>query len=293
MAPRRAVRRPAGRLLAAAAERLTRRRRRQRGQLRPDVRSVPVSFDWAGIVEEEGTALGDAAALDLGAPVPAAPGWDVTELLRHIGLIHTRTSVILRTGTMERPSRRNGMLPEPPEDGVLDWYRATLAEVVADARAVDDPDRPVYAFAPGHRRAGFWPRRMAHETTVHRVDAEQAVRRPVGPIDRSLAVDGIDEVLSVFVPAFGAGRSPGDGARSTSTPPTPRASGWCTSTWLGSSPTPATARETPPSADRRTSSCCGRVVAGRSTRSRCSATAARPRPYARSPRSDHRLDVGR
>jgi Mycothiol maleylpyruvate isomerase N-terminal domain len=101
-----------------------------------------VSFDWAGIVEEEGTALGDAAAVDLGAPVPAAPGWDVTELLRHIGLIHTRTSVILRTGTMERPSRRNGMLPEPPEDGVLDWYRATLAEVVADARAVDDPDPP-------------------------------------------------------------------------------------------------------------------------------------------------------
>jgi hypothetical protein len=26
-----------------------------------------------------------------------------------------------------------------------------------------------------------------------------------------LAVDGIDEVFSVFVPAFGAGRSPGDG----------------------------------------------------------------------------------
>jgi uncharacterized protein (TIGR03083 family) len=170
-----------------------------------------VSLDWAGIVEEEGAALGDAAAADPHAPIPAAPGWDTTDLLRHIGLIHTRSSVILRTGTMERPTRENGMLPEPPTDGVLDWYRATLVQLVADLRAVDDPDRPVYAFAPEHQRAGFWPRRMAHETTVHRVDAEQAVGRPVGPIGPALAVDGIDEVFSIFVPAMGAGRSPGDG----------------------------------------------------------------------------------
>jgi uncharacterized protein (TIGR03083 family) len=170
-----------------------------------------VTFDWAGIVEREGTALGDAAARDLAAPVPAAPGWDTAELLRHVGLVHVRTSVVLRTGTMERPSRSNGMLPEPPRDGVVDWYRANLAEVVADLRALDDPDRPVYSFSPDHQRAGFWPRRMAQETTVHRVDAEQAVGQPVAPIPAALAVDGIDEIFTVFVPAGVAGRSPGDG----------------------------------------------------------------------------------
>ena len=139
-----------------------------------------VTFDWAGIVETEGAAAGDAAAVDLTASVPAAPEWDTTELLRHLGLVHFRTSVILRTGTLERPSRKNGMLPEPPADGVLDWYRATLAAVVADLRGLDDPERPVYSFAPHQQRAGFWPRRMAHETTVHRVDAEQAAGRPAG-----------------------------------------------------------------------------------------------------------------
>jgi len=162
-------------------------------------------------VEREGNALGDAAATEPNAEVPAAPGWDTTELLRHIGLIHARTSVILRTGTMERPSRKNGMLPETPVDGVLEWYRTTLAELVADLRAIDDPDRPVYSFSPAHQRAGFWLRRMAQETTVHRVDAEQAVGRPVAPIDAAFAVDGIDEVLSVFVATFAADRSPGDG----------------------------------------------------------------------------------
>ena len=170
-----------------------------------------MSFDWAGIVEREGAALGDAAEADLGAAVPAAPGWDTSDLLRHIGLVHTRASVILRTGTLERPTRDNGMLPAPPAEGVLAWYRASLAGLVAAIRGLDDPDRPAYSFSPAHRRAGFWPRRMAHETTVHRVDAEQAAGRPVAPVPAPLAVDGIDEVFSVFVPVFGADRSPGDG----------------------------------------------------------------------------------
>src|SRR3954454_9425438 len=102
-------------------------------------------MDWATIVEEQGGALGDAAGRDLAAPVPAVPGWDVSGLLRHIGQIHARTSVILRTGTMERPSRRNGMLSDPPTDGILEWYRSTLAELVGDLRAVDDPEQPVWS----------------------------------------------------------------------------------------------------------------------------------------------------
>jgi uncharacterized protein (TIGR03083 family) len=170
-----------------------------------------MTFDWPEIVQREGEALGAAAAADLSAPVPAAPGWDTAELLRHIGMIHGRTSVILRTGTMERPSRRNGMLPDPPEGDVVEWYRETLAGLVADLRSIEDPDRPVYAFAPGHERAGFWPRRMAQETAVHRVDAEQAVGRPVGAIEAAFAADGIDELFAIFVPALGSGRSPGDG----------------------------------------------------------------------------------
>ncbi len=168
-------------------------------------------FDRPAIVARQGGALVDAAEVDLHAPVPSAPGWDTAELLRHVGVVLGRTSVILRTGTMERPTRDNGLLPEAPEDGVVDWYRARLTEVVADLEAIDDVERPVWAFSPAHRRAGFWPRRMTQETMVHRVDAEQAVGRPVEPIDPALGVDGIDELLTVFVPAFGADRTPGDG----------------------------------------------------------------------------------
>jgi uncharacterized protein (TIGR03083 family) len=113
---------------------------------------------------------------------------------------------------MERPTPENGLVGAPPTEAaaVTDWAQLRLGELVAAVRSLDDPDRPVYAFAPEHRRAGFWPRRMAQETTVHRVDAEQAAGGRGGAIDPTLAVDGIDEVLSVFVATLGAGRSPGD-----------------------------------------------------------------------------------
>src|SRR6266487_2274330 len=50
-------------------------------------------------------------------------------------------------------------------------------------------------------------RRAAHETAIHRVDAERACPAPVCPIDQDQALDGIDEVLTVFLSQ--GSRSPG------------------------------------------------------------------------------------
>ena len=52
---------------------------------------------------------------------------------------------------------------------------------------------PVWTFT-GSRPASFWARRMAHETAVHRADAEITVGRQP-EIDADIAVDGIDEWL--------------------------------------------------------------------------------------------------
>ncbi|MEU4674402.1 mycothiol maleylpyruvate isomerase [Amycolatopsis sp. NPDC023774] len=48
---------------------------------------------------------------------------------------------------------------------------------------------------------GRWARRLAHETAIHRLDAESALAEP--PATRYadvFAVDGIDEFLTFFVP---------------------------------------------------------------------------------------------
>jgi uncharacterized protein (TIGR03083 family) len=169
-------------------------------------------MDWAGIVDSEGGALVRAArAAGEATQVPSCPAWTVDDLVLHAGMILVRTRVVLETGTMERPSRANGLVPDQPERDRIDWFERTLPEWVAALRAVGDPDRPVYTFAPEHQRAGFWPRRMAQEITVHRVDAELAGGQAPSSIDPALAVDGVDELWEIFVPALGADRSPGDG----------------------------------------------------------------------------------
>jgi len=45
----------------------------------------------------------------------------------------------------------------------------------------------------------MWSRRQAHETAVHRVDAELAAGRAVGPFAPAFAADGVDELVSCFV----------------------------------------------------------------------------------------------
>lgn len=44
----------------------------------------------------------------------------------------------------------------------------------------------------------FWARRQAHETTIHRVDAESARGGVLSPVASAHAVDGIDELLQGF-----------------------------------------------------------------------------------------------
>jgi hypothetical protein len=114
-----------------------------------------VDFDWAAILAREAPVLADAAEAAPHAPVPAAPEWDTTELLRHLGIGYARGAVVLRTGTMERPTPENGMIAEAPADGVVDWFRANLADFVGEIRGLRDPERLAYAFAPRHRRVGF------------------------------------------------------------------------------------------------------------------------------------------
>jgi hypothetical protein len=62
------------------------------------------------------------------------------------------------------------------------------------------PDAPAYTWWPHDQTVGFWARRMAQETAVHRVDVEDGAGPDAHtPVDPELAVDGIDEVLGPFL----------------------------------------------------------------------------------------------
>ena len=132
---------------------------------------------------------------DLRAPVPACPGWDVLDLTGHLGGIHrwARDAVVLgRPTDEERPHPRE-------REALRDWFEEGAAELVATLRATD-PGAPCWHFGAKPRTADFWFRRQAHETAVHAQDAEEAVRGVRTPLHPELVVDGIEEILGMFLP---------------------------------------------------------------------------------------------
>ncbi len=78
------------------------------------------------------------------------------------------------------------------------------ARALVRALAATDPGSSVWTFAASDRTAAFWYRRRAQETSVHRFDAQSAAGTPE-PLDPELAVDGIDEYLTVFLPRMADG----------------------------------------------------------------------------------------
>jgi uncharacterized protein (TIGR03083 family) len=79
----------------------------------------------------------------------------------------------------------------------LGLLRESLATLVSELRT-RGPAAVSYTWYPPDQTVGFWFRRMAQETAVHRVDVELA-HSALTPVDASLAADGIDEVLVVML----------------------------------------------------------------------------------------------
>src|ERR1019366_10224384 len=72
-------------------------------------------------------------------------------------------------------------------------YRSAHA-VLVEALVAAPPDLRCWTFLPAPSPLAFWARRQAHETTIHRVDAELA-SGPVAPVTPEFAADGLDELL--------------------------------------------------------------------------------------------------
>ncbi|HVT68597.1 MAG TPA: maleylpyruvate isomerase family mycothiol-dependent enzyme, partial [Trebonia sp.] len=130
---------------------------------------------------------------DTAAAVPSTPGWTVRELTRHVGAIHRWATAIVETEATARIPFPEADLPWDSADGLAQWLISGAAPLLTALRAAG-PLTAVWSWGPG-RTSGWWARRMLHETTVHRVDAELALGVPDPVIDPVVAADGIDEFL--------------------------------------------------------------------------------------------------
>lgn len=153
------------------------------------------TFAHLGFVNALRREAGDVSALlapaDLAAAVGSCPGWQVRDLVGHLGGVHRWVTEIVRTG--ERAEMRQA----PADDELPTWFddgANTLAETLAEA----DPASRCWTFAPPHD-VDFWSRRQAQETMIHRWDLATATGKPAD-LDPALATDGIDEAVTVLFP---------------------------------------------------------------------------------------------
>ena len=140
-----------------------------------------------------------AAAVSIGAdtPVPTCPGWTVQRLVHHVGRVFDMVIRVVRAADPESPPKR--VEPPPGESlAVFDVFDDRLATLL-DLLATTDPATPAWHYAPtAPKTAAFWSRRMAHEITVHRIDA-QAAAGTDSAVAADFAADGVDEVLTRLI----------------------------------------------------------------------------------------------
>ncbi|WP_037294613.1 maleylpyruvate isomerase family mycothiol-dependent enzyme [Saccharomonospora azurea] len=156
--------------------------------------------EWIDAIDDAGRRLASAArAAGWEAEVPSCPGWRVRDLVLHVGGVHRWARTFVETGR-RRPlalAEPQDIAPTPAADGeLLDWFGDGRDALVAALRAAPS-DLECWTFLRAASPLEHWARRQAHETTVHRLDAELAAGAP-GPVDPALAADGVDELLGAF-----------------------------------------------------------------------------------------------
>jgi uncharacterized protein (TIGR03083 family) len=148
-------------------------------------------------IEGGAAALVDALAAAPDQPVPTCPGWDMARLGAHVGLIYEwAAEQVLRRA--KEPIDRS-TLPQPPDgEELAGWLAQMAARALAALRAAADAE-PAGWWRDKAVTASFWRRRLAHETVIHRTDADGALGRPIS-VPLELATDGIEEVLELYLP---------------------------------------------------------------------------------------------
>ncbi|MFF6996708.1 maleylpyruvate isomerase family mycothiol-dependent enzyme [Streptomyces sp. NPDC008313] len=148
------------------------------------------------VLDREGRLLA-ASAEETGpdAKVAACPGWQVRDLLRHTGMVHRWATAFVAEGhTSYHP---DGGLPDLDGAALLAWFREGH-RLLVDSLGSAPGDLRCWTFLPAPSPLAFWARRQAHETAVHRYDAQSARDAAPDPVEGDVAVDGIDELLTGF-----------------------------------------------------------------------------------------------
>lgn len=155
-------------------------------------------MEIAGFVEalrQDGEELIDCSArAGWDTVVPTCPEWRVRDLIAHTGSVHRWAAGYLAGRTEPGPIE---ICAPDDVDTLAAWFRDGHRELLN--RLTEGPaDLECWTFLPAPTPLAFWARRQAHETAIHRVDAERALGVQPREFTAHFAKDGIDELLAGF-----------------------------------------------------------------------------------------------
>jgi uncharacterized protein (TIGR03083 family) len=153
-------------------------------------READLFYDTAGSADPE---LG----------VPSCPGWDVGDLVWHLGEVHWFWAADIEMRATDPAELEKAKPSRPDEYGELvTWGRAQADRLIELLEATPD-DVPVWTWGlkESDHTVGFIRRHQVQETAVHRWDMQTAATTdPPDPFEPEAASDAIDEVLTVTLP---------------------------------------------------------------------------------------------
>ena len=154
--------------------------------------------DYIHFLEVESDRFAAAVAMtDPATVVPTCPQWSHRELALHLGEVHRWAALTIEHPGTKPPADVLGPLPDAND--LEAWLRrgsSALVDTLRDA----DPNGKYFTFlADPPSPLTFWARRQAHETAMHRVDA-QISSGMVDAYTPEFAADGVDELLTGFIP---------------------------------------------------------------------------------------------
>jgi uncharacterized protein (TIGR03083 family) len=155
-------------------------------------------------LELESTRMAAAADGRLSRPVGPCPGWEVKDVIGHLGSVYAWAAGAV-VGGGERP----GPMEPGPEDesALLPWFVQNRDALLASFTGRASDDQAWVFVSASAQTVGWWARRQALESAVHRFDVESGAGVEISPMDPELAVEGCDEYLSLFLPRI-LGRNP-------------------------------------------------------------------------------------
>jgi uncharacterized protein (TIGR03083 family) len=160
-------------------------------------------FWLAALRSEVPTFRAAVAEADPTAPVPSCPEWTVGQLTGHLARQYEWVASHVGRGVTTPPEE----IQEPGADtATITEFDEAFAALLTRFDALDS-ETPAWNPMPQAKRVAFWQRRVAHDTALHRWDAQMATHGLTDPLEAKLAADGVSEVLDTLLPG-GRGKRP-------------------------------------------------------------------------------------